>query len=109
MALLDPVTPYDLAPAAEFWPGYLRGEAQLALKDARSAVMQFQNILSHRGGSVTSPLYPLAELGLGRAATLSGDRATARRAYEAFLALWAAADPGLPPLQQARAEYARLQ
>ncbi|MEP7304085.1 MAG: serine/threonine-protein kinase [Acidobacteriota bacterium] len=109
LALLDPVKPYDHVPAAEFWPAYLRGQAYLALKDGPSATVQFQSILDHRGESTASPLYPLARLGVARAAVLVGDVAQARKAYDGFLAPWHAADPGLPPLEQARQEYARLQ
>jgi hypothetical protein len=107
--LLDPVKPYDYAPAAEFWPMYLRGQAYLQLKDGRSAVDQFQGILDHRGLAVTSPLYPLAHIGLARAAALVGGVDKARQAYERFLALWSGADSNLEALAQARAEYARLQ
>jgi tetratricopeptide (TPR) repeat protein len=47
--------------------------------------------------------------GAARAAELSGDTAKARRAYQNFLALWKDADPDIPILQQAKAEYAKLQ
>jgi tetratricopeptide (TPR) repeat protein len=107
--LLDPVRPYDHAPAAEFWPAYLRGQAYLQLKDGRSAAVQFRSILDHRGEAPTSLLYPLAHLGLARAARLEDDLAQARRAYGTFLTIWHAADSTLPPLIQARSEYARLQ
>jgi Tfp pilus assembly protein PilF len=109
LELLDSVKPYDHAPAAEFWPAYLRGLAYLQSKDGRSAVVQFQSILDHRGEAPTSPLYPLAHLGLARAAVLEGDVDQARKAYDGFFSLWNGADSSLQPLQQARAEYARLQ
>jgi tetratricopeptide (TPR) repeat protein len=106
--LLDPVKPFDHAPVSEFWPSYLRGQAYLQSKDGRSAGIQFQDILDHRGVAPTSPLYPLAHLGLARAAAMAGDVDRARQAYDSFFALWNGADPTLPPLQQARAEYGRL-
>ena len=106
--LLDPVKPFDHAPVSEFWPTYLRGQAYLHAKDGRSAAIQFQNILDHRGVAPTSPLYPLAHLGLARAAAMVGDVGRARQAYDSFFALWNGADPTLQPLQQARAEYGRL-
>jgi predicted Zn-dependent protease len=106
--LLDRVTPYDQAPASEFWPAYLRGQALLQLKDARSAGAQFQSILDRRGQAPTSPLYPLACLGRARAHVLAGEREPARRAYERFFTLWTGADPALESLQAARREYARL-
>jgi len=50
----------------------------------------------------------LAHLGLGRAYALSGDTARTQSAYQDFLALWKDADPDIPILQQAKAEYAKL-
>jgi Tfp pilus assembly protein PilF len=108
LELLEPVKPYDHAPSAEFWPAYIRGRAYLQLKDGRAADVQFQNILDHRGEAPTSPLYPLAHLGLARAAALAGDNSKARTMYEGFFALWGGADPGLQPSKQGREEYARL-
>ena len=52
--------------------------------------------------------YPLARLGLARAAALAGDTAPSRVAYQDFLAMWKDADPDVPVLVQARAEYAKL-
>ena len=106
--LLDPVKPFEHAPAAEFWPAYLRGQAYLDLKDGRSAAAEFQGIVDHRGDAPMSPLYPLAHLGLARAAVLAGDLAQARKAYDSYFRLWSGADPTLPPITEARAEYARL-
>ncbi len=63
LELLDPVKPYDHAPASEFWPAYLRGQAYLQLKDGRAAGVQFRGHPEHRGEAPTSPLYPLAHLG----------------------------------------------
>jgi hypothetical protein len=108
LELLEPVKPYDHAPSAEFWPAYIRGRAYLQLKDGRAADVQFQNILDHRGQAPTSPLYPLAHLGLARAAALAGDNSKARTMYEGFFALWGGADPGLQPSKEGREEYARL-
>ena len=69
---------------------------------------EFKTILDHRGWYPTSPLYPLAQLGLARAAADSGDNSTARKAYQDFLALWKSADPALPALAAARSEYEKL-
>ena len=73
------------------------------------AAAEFQKILDHRGIVANSPSGALAHLQLGRAYVLSGDRNKAKTAYQAFLTLWRDADPDIPILQQARAEYARLQ
>jgi len=51
----------------------------------------------------------LAHLQLGRGYALSGDKTKARAAYKDFLTLWKDADPDIPILQQAKAEYAKLQ
>jgi hypothetical protein len=107
--LLEPVRQYDHVPSAEFWPNYLRGLAKLGLKDGRGATAEFQQITNHRGEVPASMLLPLAHLGLARAATLAGDTAMARTVYDDFFALWKEADPALQPLNEARAEYARLQ
>jgi len=48
-------------------------------------------------------------LQLGRAYTLSGDKAKAKAAYQDFLTVWKNADPDIPILKQAQAEYAKLQ
>jgi tetratricopeptide (TPR) repeat protein len=107
--LLDGVRPYDLAPSAEFWPPYLRGQAHLALGDGSAAAEQFRQILQHRGAAPASPLYPLAWLGAGRAAAAGGETAAARVAYEALFAAWAGGDKNIDLLRRARGEYARLQ
>jgi hypothetical protein len=51
----------------------------------------------------------LARLGLGRAYAIQGDTAKARAAYQDFLVLWKGADPDIPILKEAKAEYAKLQ
>ncbi|HEY0349872.1 MAG TPA: hypothetical protein VGC60_17125, partial [Pyrinomonadaceae bacterium] len=92
----------------EFWPQYLRGQAYLKEKDGAKAAIEFKTIIDHRGWYPVSPLYPLAQLGLARAAALNGDNATARTAYLDFLKLWKDADSNLPALVAARAEYEKL-
>ena len=108
LAPLEPVRGYDHAPSAEFWPAYLRGQAYLQLKDGRAAATEFENIVTHRGEVPVSVLYPLAHVGLARAAAMSNDAEKARKAYEAFFALWNTADSDLPVLRDARLEYSRL-
>jgi hypothetical protein len=108
LKLLEPVKAYDHAPSAEFWPSYIRGQAYLALKDGAAAGVQFQNILDHRGEVPASVLYPLAHLGLARAAALTSDTGRARYAYDSFLVLWRAGDSNLQPLLEARNERSRL-
>jgi tetratricopeptide (TPR) repeat protein len=63
----------------------------------------------HRGAVAFSQLYPLSHLNLGRAYVQQGDTAKARAAYQDFFALWKDADPDVPLLKEAKAEYAKLQ
>jgi hypothetical protein len=58
---------------------------------------------------VSDPIGALAHLQLGRAHALSGDKTKAKAAYQDFLTLWKDADPEVPILKQAKAEYAKLQ
>jgi serine/threonine protein kinase/tetratricopeptide (TPR) repeat protein len=88
---------------------YVRGQAFLAARQYAEAAAEFQKILDHRGMVALDPIGALAHLQLGRAYTLSGDKAKAKSAYEDFLTLWKQADPGIPILTQAKAEYAKLQ
>ena len=90
-------------------PAYLRGEAYLMLHDGNAAAAEFQKFIDHRGLVLNFPWGALARLGLARAYVLQGDSAKARAAYQDFLTLWKDADPDVPVLQQARAEYTRLQ
>jgi tetratricopeptide (TPR) repeat protein len=106
--LLDPLTGYDHARGAEFWPSFLRGQAHLQARNGYDARAQFQDILDHRGEAPDSPLYPLAHLGLGRAAALIGNVADARKHYDTFFVLWSGAAPGTRLLEDARREYARV-
>jgi hypothetical protein len=103
---LQPALRYEAA--AEFWPQYVRGLAFLRAQSGRLAAAEFQKILDHRGQAPLSALYPLAHLGLARAAALGGDVAKSRQAYQDFLALWKEADADLPVLMVAKKEYETL-
>jgi tetratricopeptide (TPR) repeat protein len=92
----------------QFKSVYLRGEAYLAAKQGAAAGEQFQKIFDHPGPVINEVIGALAHLGLGRAYALTGDRAKAKTAYQDFFALWKNADPDIPILQQAKAEYAKL-
>ena len=89
-------------------PAYLRGEAYLMLHDGNRAAAEFQKFIDHRG-VVMNSWGALARLGLARAYAMQGDTAKARTAYQDFLTLWKDADPDLPILKEAKAEYAKLQ
>jgi tetratricopeptide (TPR) repeat protein len=87
---------------------YVRGEALSATKRYADAAAEFQKILDNPGLVGTDPIGVLVHLQLGRVFALSGDTSKAKAAYETFLALWKDADPDVPILKSARAEYARL-
>ncbi len=103
---LAPAAPYELghtnsAVTFALYPVYLRGEAYLEAKQNAAAAAEFQKILDHPGVVGNEPIGALAHLGLGRATK-------SKSAYQDFLALWKNADPDVPILQQAKAEYAKL-
>ena len=109
--LLQAAGPYEFGSVpggSGHMPNYLRAQAYLRAKQGKEAAGEFQKILDHRGVDLISILYPLAQLGLARAAALTGDTATSRKAYQDFLALWKDADPDVPILIEAKAEYAKL-
>jgi serine/threonine protein kinase/Tfp pilus assembly protein PilF len=87
---------------------YVRGEAFMAEHRYAEATAEFQKILDHRGLVGLDPIGALAHLQLGSVFALSGDKAKAKAAYDAFLALWKDADPDVPILKSAKAEYKRL-
>jgi tetratricopeptide (TPR) repeat protein len=111
---LEAAAPYELGLPAQFqlgtlYPVYVRGQAYLAAHDSASATAEFQKFLDHRGIVVNFPLGALAHLGLARAYAMAGDTAKAKTAYQDFFALWKDADPDIPILKEAKAEYAKLQ
>jgi len=88
---------------------YVRGEAFLSAGHASEALSEFQKLLDHPGLRFNDPLGSLAQLQIGRAYALIGDRIKTRSAYEAFLSRWASADPDVPILISAKAEYHAIQ
>jgi DNA-binding winged helix-turn-helix (wHTH) protein/tetratricopeptide (TPR) repeat protein len=90
------------------YPVYLRGEAYLAAKQGIAAAAEFQKIIDHPGAVRSEPIGALARLELGRAFVLSGDNVKAKAAFQEFLTLWKDADPDIPILKQAKAEYSSL-
>jgi predicted Zn-dependent protease len=91
------------------YPIYVRGQAYLAANQGAKAAVEFQNILSHLGIVYFDPVVgAAARLQLGRAYVLAGDQTKARSAYQDLLTFWKDADPDIPILKQARAEFAKL-
>jgi tetratricopeptide (TPR) repeat protein len=111
---LRAAAPYELGTpgssgfALALYPVYVRGEAYLASHQGSEAAAEFQKILDHSGIVFNEPIGALAHLGIGRAYALQGDIAKARAAYNDFLTLWKDADPDIPILLAAKAEYAKL-
>jgi hypothetical protein len=91
------------------YPVFVRGEAYLAAHQGSEAAAEFQKIINHRGIVLNSPIGALAHLQIARAYAMQGDTAKAKAAYQDFLTLWKDADPDIPILTQAKAEYAKLQ
>ncbi len=106
--ILQAAAPYELSGSGALYPAYVRGEAYLAAHKGNEAAGEFQKILDHRGIVINAPVGALAHLGLGRAYALSGDRAKAKASYQDFLTLWKDADPDIPLLKQAKAEFVKL-
>jgi tetratricopeptide (TPR) repeat protein len=104
--VLKPANAYDKAITSV---PYIRGLAYWKAGLGRESAQEFQKILALRDGAPADPLMSFAHLGLGRAYALQGDSQKSRNAYQDFFALWKDADPDLPILKEAKAEYARLQ
>jgi eukaryotic-like serine/threonine-protein kinase len=109
---LRATTKYELSNNDEsfdyLYPAYVRGQAFLALGDARSAAVEFQKLIDHPGLTLYHVTGPLAWLQLGRAQKMMGDEVAGRKSYEKFLSLWKDADPDVPIYRKAKAEYAEL-
>jgi eukaryotic-like serine/threonine-protein kinase len=111
IAALEPARFYEMGTGPRsggFMPNHLRGMAYLQLRDGVKAAAEFQRILDHQGVSAWDVVYPLARLNLGRAFALQGENAKARTAYQDFFAAWKDADPDIPILKTAKAEYEKL-
>jgi eukaryotic-like serine/threonine-protein kinase len=106
---LEPVKPYEFGTHADLFPNYLRAMAYLQLRRANEAATEFRAVLDHRGVAPMAATWEMSQLGLARAYALLGDMARARTAYQDFMNQWKDADPDIPILKEARAEYARLQ
>jgi eukaryotic-like serine/threonine-protein kinase len=112
---LQAAVPYELGMLAGsatnscLYPVYIRAGAYLSAHQGQLAAAEFQKILDHRGLLWNCATGGLAHLGLARAYAMQGDAAKAKAAYQDFLALWKDADPDIPILKEAKAEYAKLQ
>lgn len=103
---MAPAVPYELGQEAVLLPVYIRGTVLAGAGDGARAAQEFQRLLDHRGVDPTSPLVPLAHLGLARAHYLTHQTSESCIEYREFLREWDHADPGVPVLRAARSESA---
>jgi tetratricopeptide (TPR) repeat protein len=106
LQLMRKAEPYDRGTAESL---YTRAAALLMAGQASDAVQEFQRTLSLKGYTPTDLFVSLAQLGLARSYIAEGDKAKGRTAYQDFLGAWKDADPDVPLLKQALAEYAKVQ
>ena len=109
--LLRAASAYELGspfPLNYLYPAYVRGEAYLQAGQGQQAAAEFQKLIQH-GIVLNFVLGALAHLQLGRAKAMMGNKEGAREAYRDFFTLWKGADPDIPVLKKAKAEFAKLQ
>jgi eukaryotic-like serine/threonine-protein kinase len=106
----------ELLRSAESYTGvdlfvfYTRGNAYLRAGKGQEALQDFERVyrlskLSDAVGWIQ--LAPLARLSQARTYSQLGDKNQSRQAYQDFFTLWKDADPDIPILKQAKAEYAK--
>jgi tetratricopeptide (TPR) repeat protein/predicted Ser/Thr protein kinase len=107
---LEPAAAIELGNSSPLtlYPAYVRGQAYLLVRNESRAAAEFQKFIDHPGIVLNFHLGALARLGRARAYAQSRDSAKARDAYQDFLTLWKDADPNIPILKQAKAEYSKL-
>jgi tetratricopeptide (TPR) repeat protein len=108
---LEAAMPYELGGPLMFaylYPSCVRGQAYLAANNGTAAAAEFKKLIDHPGIVLNQPIGSLAHLQLGRAYARAGEAAKARAAYQDFFILWKDADPDIPILVAAKAEYAKL-
>jgi eukaryotic-like serine/threonine-protein kinase len=113
LTVLEAARPYELGqpspmPLGTLFVPYLSGQAFLIEHNGKAAAVEFQKILDHPGIALNFPVGALARLQLARAQVTQGDIEAALSSYQEFLTLWKDADPDIPILRQARAEYVEL-
>jgi eukaryotic-like serine/threonine-protein kinase len=112
--LMASASPYERA-----YPDaiYVRGLAYLKMHKGGEAAAEFQKIVDHKGANWGATwvhpnwgqFYSLSYLGMARGYAIAGDTAKARKTFQDFFELWKDADPDIPVLKQAKAEYKKLQ
>ena len=102
--LLSPVTQFPNVVVF-----YNRARAYMAAGDQTKAAADFKTIIDNPGWPDWELFKPLSQLGLAQAYAKQGDSENSRKAYDDFFATWKDADPNIPILKQAEAEYAELE
>ena len=110
---LEAAAPYEQGQSgvniACLYPAYIRGEAYLKAHNGAAAAIEYQKLIDHPGVVQNYVTGALAHLQLGCAYATSGDGAKAKTAYQDFFNVWKDADPDIPILKEAKAEFAKLQ
>jgi Flp pilus assembly protein TadD len=114
LRVLEAAAPYELGTppplqVGTIYPAYLRGQAYLLAHNGNAAVAEFQKIIDHSGIALNFVTASVAHLQIARAYAMAGDTVKAKAAYQDFLNLWKDAEPDIPVLKEAKAEYAKLQ
>jgi len=108
----NPRAAADLLSAVTQFPNvvvfYNRALAYAVVGDQTKAAADFEAVISHPGWPDWEPFEPLSQLGLARVYAKQGESEKSRKAYDDFFATWKDADPGIPILRQAKAEYTKL-
>ena len=113
-SLLETAAPYELSQDSNLtfmwamYPVYIRGQAYLLAHKPGPAAEEFRKVLDHPGIVQNGVFGALSRLQLARAKVMMGDRDGGRKQYQDFLSLWKDADPDVPLLREAKAEYAKL-
>ncbi len=108
-AAIEALKTAELFEPGDIGPTFYRGLAYLSMKSGKEAAAEFKKIIDRKTINPLSPIHPISRLELARSLALAGDTAGGRTAYQDFFAQWRDADPDLPLLKQAKAEYAKLQ
>jgi pentatricopeptide repeat protein len=108
-AAIDALKPSEAFERSDLDPTFYRGLAYLSMKSGKEAAAEFKKAIERKGIFPVSVLHSLSQLELARSLAISGASVGARSAYQDFFTLWKDADPDLPLLKQAKAEYVKLQ
>jgi len=109
IATLKQAEPYELGETPALYPAYLRGIAYLQAGQGKEALVELKKVLDHTGITLNHSSGALAHLQLARAQAMTGEKDSARKSYQDFLALWKDADSDIPVLKDAKTECAKLQ